>query len=88
MPYIHTGPALWLNADKSKVVAEGSIDAAWLLVADGGQLSDEEAAKYKLGAKAKAEPADNKLKADAPTNKGGLTIERDTTPHDIKLGKG
>jgi hypothetical protein len=85
MPYTHTGPALWLNADKSKIVEEGSVESAYLLVADGGQLSDEDAAKYKLGTKAKKDVADNKAKP-AAENKSGLTIERDDKPRDTKMG--
>jgi hypothetical protein len=34
---------LWLNADKSAVVEDGSPDAAFLLCGVGGQISDEHA---------------------------------------------
>ncbi len=38
----------YLTADKSMVVEEGSAEAAFLLVAAGGQISQEEAEKYGL----------------------------------------
>jgi hypothetical protein len=39
---------LYLNAAKDAVVEEGSADAAYLLVAEGGELSMDEAEKYGL----------------------------------------
>lgn len=60
---------IWLTADKSKVVEDGDPAAAFLLVGEGGQLSDEEAEQYGLTEKAKpAQP--NKAKAPAE-NKAG-----------------
>lgn len=82
MPYIHEGPSLYRTAD-DVVVEEGDARAAFLLVADGGTLDDETAAKYGLKAK---HPAANKAKA-APENKAGLTIEHDNAPRTVKLGK-
>lgn len=38
----------YLNADKTAIVEEGSPDAAWLLVAEGGEIAQEEADKYGL----------------------------------------
>lgn len=46
---------IYLNADRSKVVEEDSPDAAFLLVAEGSELSDEEAAEYGLKSSRKAE---------------------------------
>lgn len=80
MAYIHPKDAvgLCLTADKSEVVQEDSPEAAWVLVAPGGTLSDEEAARWGLVAeeeepepevKAKEEPAANKLAAPAAQNK-------------------
>lgn len=70
---------LHVNSDKSKVVPEDHPDAAYLLVAEGGELSDEEAAKYGLdkGKKAESKPAENKAEA-APANKtgSGLTFNK------------
>lgn len=67
--YIHQGPTLCLTADGG-VVEEGDPRARYVLVADGGSLSDEEAEKYGLtGKKAKAEPPPNKAKAEPPPNK-------------------
>ena len=40
--------AYYLNADQTDVVAEGSPDAAFLLVAAGGQIAEAEAKKYGL----------------------------------------
>lgn len=70
MGYIHKGKPLYVTADRSEVVEEGDSRAAFLLVADGGSLSEEEAAKYGLGdaKKGGTPPPDNKAKA-APPNK-------------------
>ena len=65
--YIHDGPPLYVTADRSEAVEEGDERAAFLLVGPGGQLTDEEAEKYGLKAKAKA--AANKAKTSAPENK-------------------
>ncbi len=71
---------LYVNADRSKIVSEDSPDAAYLLVAEGGELPDDEAAKYKLGqqeksAKAEHAPAENKAEP-APKSGSGLTVNR------------
>lgn len=51
---------LYLNADKTKVVPEGP-DAAFLLVAEGGELDNETAKKYGLiGTKAIEAAPENK----------------------------
>lgn len=65
--------ALYLNADKSEVVEEGSPDAAFLLVGAGSEIDDADAAKYGLKSAGKtedkqAEPADDKS-ADAPVKR-------------------
>ena len=70
---------LYLNADKSKVVEEDDPDASYLLVAAGGQVSDEHAKQYGLKAKEKAEakvedkaeeaPAETKQVSAPPENK-------------------
>lgn len=49
---------LYLNADKSKVVEEGSAEAAFLLVAAGAEIPLEEAEKY--GLTKAAQPAETK----------------------------
>jgi hypothetical protein len=46
---------LYLNADRSKIVEEDDPDAAHLLVAAGGQVSDVIAKQYNLKAKEKSE---------------------------------
>lgn len=45
----------FLNADKTKTVAEDSPDAAYLLAREGGQVSDEDVKKY--GVKTRTEKA-------------------------------
>lgn len=66
MPYTHTGPRLWRTAD-DQVVPDGDPRAAFLLVAPGQTLSDDEAARYKLPNTAKAEAAKpNKAEAAKP----------------------
>lgn len=37
---------VFVNADRSKVAKEGSDEAAFLLVGEGGQISDEDAEKF------------------------------------------
>lgn len=56
---------LWLTADKSKVVEDGSPDAAFLLGTEGTEVPDAEAER--LGVKAKSAPA-NKART-ASSNK-------------------
>jgi hypothetical protein len=46
--------ALYLNADKTKVLEEGDAEAAFLLVGAGSEIEDAEAAKYGLGSQAKS----------------------------------
>jgi hypothetical protein len=48
MPSYKADRRLYLNAAKDAVVEEGSADAAYLLVSEGGVLSIEEAEKYGL----------------------------------------
>jgi hypothetical protein len=43
--------ALWLNADRSKVVEEGSPDAAFLLASKGKEIDAATAERYGLGGK-------------------------------------
>ena len=50
MPYQNTtGKALYVNADKSRLVPEDSPEAAFVLVGENGTVSDEDAKKYGLG---------------------------------------
>lgn len=46
--WTNDGPALYLSADKTKVVFADDPEAAFLLVASGAQLPLEEAEKYGL----------------------------------------
>ena len=46
--WTNDGPAIYLNADKTEVAEEGSEDAAYLLVAEGGQIPMEQAEQYGL----------------------------------------
>lgn len=54
---------LYVNKDKSRVVEEDDPEAAYLLVAEGSELSDADAEKYGLGG------AEVKQVAAAPENK-------------------
>jgi hypothetical protein len=47
---------LYVTADRSRVVEEDDPQAAMLLVAEGGEIQDEEAARLGLTGKKKAEP--------------------------------
>lgn len=71
------GETLWLNADRSKVVADGDPDAAFLLATAGKRLSVEEAELYGLAGKAKAKaatkeaaPAEDKKRRPAKADDG------------------
>lgn len=75
MPY-RSEKRLYLTADRTRVVEEGDSDAAYLLVSEGGEISDQEAKQYGLTGKAKAEPkdadaseADTKAISAPPENK-------------------
>lgn len=73
MTYI-SDKRLCVNQDSTKIVDCDSPDAAYLLVGEGGELTDEQAKKYGLGAsKAKAKeeeaPAEEKAVAATPENK-------------------
>jgi len=60
---------LYLDAD-GKVVEEGDPNKRYLLVPAGGMLPEARARELGLlDEKAKAEPADNKQRKAAPTNK-------------------
>lgn len=65
---------LYLNEDRTKVVEEGP-EARYLLVNEGGELSDEEAKQYGLTAKhaktevVEADDAKAKQVATPPENK-------------------
>lgn len=57
----------YLNADRSKVVDEHDPDAAYLLAAEGGDISTEDAKKYGIGHY--APKADDEMPADEPEAK-------------------
>ena len=69
-PPMHTLTAkTWVNKDSTKVVPEGSADAAYLLGLAGDEISDETATRLGLGAYEEAAPsksvADLKAELDA-----------------------
>ena len=55
--WTNEGDAIYLNADKTEVVEEGSEEAAYLLVASGGQIPIEVAEQYGLTESATAPEA-------------------------------
>lgn len=71
---------LHVNNDRSKIVPEDHPDVGYLLVAEGGELSDEEAHRYgllKSGKKAESAPPENKAEAGPSTRNAqgsGLTF--------------
>lgn len=77
--YIHKGPRLWLTADKERVVEDGDPAAAFLLVGEGGQLSEEDARKYGLmdEEKTKRVMSPNKAKAAPAENKADVSAEEE-----------
>lgn len=74
MPYIHDGPTLWLTEDQTTIVEDGDPRAAVLLVAHGGTLPDDVAAKY--GIKAHY-TVPNKLK----TGTANKAVVEEDAPH-------
>lgn len=60
---------LYLNADKTKVVKEGSPDAAFLFATPGKEIPAAEAEKYGLTKSAKKADSPEDKKAAAPANK-------------------
>ena len=65
MPYT-SDKRIWVNEDKSAVVDEGSAEARFLLVGEGGTVPDDVAKQYGLGKQLeKADAADA-----APTGPG------------------
>lgn len=77
-----------LNADRSKVVDCDSTEATFMLVAEGGEITDEDAARYGLTKKtakaaAEAEPAsdkpEEKARHNAPENKAVVMTEAMST---------
>lgn len=71
----------YLNADRSRVVDEHSPDAAYLLAAEGDDITNEDVKRYGLGARKQAEekpepeakseetPAETKMQPAPPENK-------------------
>lgn len=71
----------YVNADRSKVVDRDDPEAAYLLAAEGDDISTEDAKRYKLGryapeqaepkpgAKAEEQPAESKAVDGPPENK-------------------
>lgn len=62
---------LYVTADRATVVPEGDPRAAFLLVAEGGELPESEARRYGLIPEAKEQPkAADKMRPGPPENKG------------------
>lgn len=70
MPVI-SQKTLFLNADKTQVVDEGSEDAAFLLVRAGSELNDEDAKRYGVGGE---QPRRYDAIADHAAKHGGETV--------------
>lgn len=65
---------LYLNADKTKVVEEGSADAAFVLGGEGSEVSEEDVAKYKIPKKYLAE-AEAEVEQEArPLTTADITV--------------
>jgi hypothetical protein len=62
MPNFVSDKRLYVNADRSKIVDETDPEATFLLVGEGGTVSDEDAEKYGLKAQP---PAANKARTPA-----------------------
>ena len=72
--YTHQGPRLYLASDRRTVVPEGDERAAFLLIAPGQTMSDDEAAVYGLVA-AEAEASEPGKAAQPKPNKARVPRE-------------
>jgi hypothetical protein len=81
--WTNQGDDIYINADKSAVVPGDSTEAAYLLVAKGGQISTEEAQKYGLVGSQQPAPEPPAPEPPAPEQgsakgeRGGLKVKRD-----------
>ena len=77
MPTFVSDRRLYLTADRKKVVEEGDEDAAFLLVGEGGTVSEEDANKYNLRLKEQKElsPLEQEQEALAAAEERGATEE-------------
>lgn len=82
MPYTHEGKALYLTADKSEIVEEGDDRAAFLLVAEGGELDDTALESFGLTAE-NVKPG----KIEAPTGgRQGVIVSPEEEDREIRMG--
>jgi hypothetical protein len=66
----------YTNADRTELVPEGSPDAAYLVVGEGGEVTDEMAEKYGIKGKAKeAEPEKAGIVVSGGTETGPSFVE-------------
>lgn len=87
MPFI-SDKRLYLNVDKSKVVAEDSPDAAFLLVGEGGEVSDEDAKTYGLKAPQRTEVTEVKPEAEAAEAEAKMEPEPENKQRTMRTPKG
>ncbi len=73
MPVI-SEKTLFLNADRTQVVDEGSDDAAFLLVRAGSELNDQDAQRYGISG---AQPMRYNAKVDHFEKHGGMDPQAD-----------
>lgn len=68
----------YTNRDRTKLVAEGSEDAAYLVVGEGGEITDEMRERYGSGLKGEAreEPAEEPGIVVSGTRDGGPSFVR------------
>lgn len=80
MPQRISKKTLYLNSDRSKVVDEGDVDAAFLLVREGSAVDEAEVARLEgLGVKIKLSTTDAEVydaAADHESKHGGETDEQ------------
>lgn len=81
--WTNTGDDIYLNADKSAIVPSDSPEAAYLLVASGGQIPLEEAQKYGLiGSQLPERPEDARGHDDASDEKLAARLEDERAQED------
>lgn len=75
MPNFVSDRRLWLTQDRKSVVEEGDDNAAFLLVGEGGVVSEEDAQKYNLRLREEEQPSaleQEKQALDAARERGAM----------------
>ena len=81
--WVEAGETMWLNADKSKLVADGDPDAAFLFTTPGKRIPREVAEQYGL-VKASKKPEDKQASKPEDKSAGSDEDLNDYTVDELK----